>query len=288
MPFRSVARAKQKPEACRGWHIRWSQCLGPRTSMKTLLRLALGLVIIGHAAGASNAEGPVCGDVRCSSYEYCNDYHSQCEPCSSICDENDKNYQIEVCQRKCQAYVRHMRFLLRVQYENLQGEVERLWTLVTIAITTACLSLLVTLCLLVKRLACWKKLCNAFRRTFTGKWLKRTNNVVNANNNATSNNNNRETQSDAEAGVPRQNGLKLTMPTISATVAPSRNSSGNGNSSGSGSATGVTNTTPNTTITTLSRRHPSEDTTLDYAYDNPAMTPSPEAVQLRTKRESSF
>lgn len=94
--------------------------------------------------------------------------------------------------------------------------------------------------------------------------------------------NNNKVQDDAvETGVGnnvnKQNGLKLSMPTISATVvASSQNTTTNSNG------------TPNTTSTPLSRRHPSEDTTLDYAYDNPAMTPSPEAAQLRTKRESSF
>lgn len=84
-------------------------------------------------------------------------------------------------------------------------------------------------------------------------------------------------------GASKASGLKLTMPTISASVAPSRHSA-----NGSEGGAGIGNATPNTTTTSLSRRHPSEDTTLDYAYDNPAMTPSPESVQLRTKRESSF
>lgn len=87
--------------------------------------------------------------------------------------------------------------------------------------------------------------------------------------------NNNKVQDDAEVGgTAKQNGLKLAIPTISATVVAPRSDVGDG--------------TPNTTSTPLSRRHPSEDTTLDYAYDNPAMTPSPEAVQPRTKRESSF
>jgi len=84
-------------------------------------------------------------------------------------------------------------------------------------------------------------------------------------------------QDDVEATVVKENGLKLAMPTISAAV--EQESKSNVNSNG---------TTPETTSTPLSRRYPSEDTTLDFAYDNPAMTPSPEAAQLRTKRESSF
>lgn len=74
----------------------------------------------------------------------------------------------------------------------------------------------------------------------------------------------------------QQNTVKVTMPTISASVTSSTESS-NGNS------------TPNTTSTPISRRFPSEDTTLDFAYDNPAMTPSPETIaQAKSKRESSF
>jgi len=93
-------------------------------------------------------------------------------------------------------------------------------------------------------------------------------------------NNKNKVQDDVEAGANKQNGLKLTIPSISATVeTESKNTeNSNGNS-----------TSPNTTSTPLSRRHASEDTTLDYAYDNPAMTPSPETVQTRTKtRESAF
>jgi hypothetical protein len=83
-----------------------------------------------------------------------------------------------------------------------------------------------------------------------------------------------------EASANKQNGLKLTIPSISATVETESKSTENSNGN---------STSPNTTSTPLSRRHASEDTTLDYAYDNPAMTPSPETAQARTKaRESAF
>ena len=261
--------------------------------MRRLVQLALGLLIVARASGAVNSGGVKCLEVQCPTFNHCNDYSNQCEACSSVCDETGSNYQQEVCNGKCQAYVRHM---LQKQYNEFRGDLERLWTLVTIAIVTACLSLLGLLWIFARRLARWNKLHGPFHRAFTGNWMKR-NSTATANNNNSNNNNShrhRETQSDAEMGTTRQNGLILMMPSISASVAPSRNDSGNvsgnssGSRSGSGSATGIANNTPNTTITSLSRRHPSEDTTLDYAYDNPAMTPSPEAVQLRTNRESSF
>ena len=80
---------------------------------------------------------------------------------------------------------------------------------------------------------------------------------------------------DVEAGVPKQNGLKLTMPTISGSVAVSERMS-------------TDDGTPSTTNTDLSKSNACEDSVLDYAYDNLAMTPSPDTSQSRSKRESSL
>lgn len=123
------------------------------------------------------------------------------------------------------------------------------------------------------------------------------NNTASKKNNNNLENNNKAAD-DVEVVACRRNGPRLAMPTISATVAPARipvNGKENGNGQGrgqprdnAGACDAINNDTPNTTTTSLSGRHPSEDTTLDYAYDNPAMTPSPESVQIRTNRESSF
>lgn len=92
--------------------------------------------------------------------------------------------------------------------------------------------------------------------------------------------NKNKVQDDVEANANKQNGLKLSIPSISATVESESKSSENSKGN---------NSSPNTTSTPLSRRCASEDKTLDFSYDNPAMTPSPEAAQMRTKaRESSF
>lgn len=101
--------------------------------------------------------------------------------------------------------------------------------------------------------------------------------------------NKNKVQDDVEAATNKQNSLKLTIPSISATVEQESKIENNNSNSNSSSNSNGNNTTPNTTSTPLSRRHASEDTTLDYAYDNPAMTPSPDSAQLKTKaRESSF
>ncbi|XP_076278552.1 uncharacterized protein LOC143208230 [Lasioglossum baleicum] len=269
-----------------------------------IIVLAVGLLIAGPMAEGMNARRDNCGD-ECAVTHYCNKHNSLCTPCSNICDEG--NYLEKECNAYCRAYLVTR---MEHQYEDLRSEVSKLWSFATAAIAVAFLSLMVAACLLANRFVKWKTIGGAFHRTFFGTWTKTTS--VNKNNNHENNNK----PEDVETGAHRRNGPKLAMPTISATVAPSRDpgivrqktvGSGNGNGSGQiqvqvqsqgqgrGNETaencaGADNSTPNTTTTTLSLsgRHPCEDTTLDYAYDNPAMTPSPESVQIRRDRESSF
>lgn len=264
--------------------------------------LAVGLLIAGPTAKGMSMRRDNCGD-ECAVDHYCSKHNSLCTPCSNICDEG--TYLEKECNAYCRAYQ-----LTRVEheYEALRSEVSRLWSIATAAIAVAFVSLVVAAYLVASRFVKWKTIGGALHRTFSGSWSKTT--PVNKNNNHENNNK----PEDAEAATHRRNGPKLAMPTISATVAPSRDPAigrqktvASGNGSGqiqvqvqaqgqgrgnetAGNCTGADNGTPNTTTTTLSLsgRHPSEDTTLDYAYDNPAMTPSPESVQIRRDRESSF
>lgn len=210
--------------------------------------------------------GVKCGEKQCNISEYCSPYDSHCRSCSDACDASSRNYQPDECIKDCQVYLHDQRYALRMdlgQYDDLREEVEKLRVMFTVTTTLTCFSLLGILYLLGRTLIRWEKIQNTLRAVFSKNWAK-----------ATGKN---KVQDDVEAGVVKQNGLKLSMPTISATVEQEVKSDANSNG-----------TTPETTSTSLSRRHPSEDTTLDFAYDNPAMTPSPEAAQLRTKRESSF
>ncbi|KAK2583344.1 hypothetical protein KPH14_009343 [Odynerus spinipes] len=233
--------------------------------------IILGLCVSSPIAANLSLQGNKCGQKLCKSTEYCSQFDTQCKPCSTICDPGDHNHQPEDCIRDCQEYLHDQRYALRTelsQYEELRGEVDRLRTLLIVTLTLTCLAIIVIVYLLMKAFVRWNKIGSAIRNVFSKKWVKRTFQKAT---------NNNKVQDDVEAAATnaKQNGLKLSMPTISATVASTQDTTNS-------------NATPNTTSTPLSRRHPSEDTTLDYAYDNPAMTPSPEAAQLRTKRESSF
>lgn len=238
--------------------------------MGTLLWTFLGLLIARNARDVLGSQGVKCKDKTCSPLEYCSPFDAFCRPCDEACDVNSRNYQPDECNRDCQAYLHDQRYVLRSEleeYEDLRGEVRKLWIVCIVAITLTCFSVLGMLFLLARSVTRWKRFKSGIQGAFSKKWVKTT----------TVKNN--KVQDDAELGAAKQNGLKLTMPTISGTIVGER-SAGSGASNDNG--------TPNTSSTPLSRKYPSEDTTLDYSYDNPAMTPSPEAAQLRTKRESSF
>ncbi|KYN44686.1 hypothetical protein ALC56_00681 [Trachymyrmex septentrionalis] len=222
--------------------------------------------------------GTRCGDIFCNISQYCSPFDLHCKPCADACNATSHNYQPDECKKDCQFYLHDQRYIQRMdqsrQYDDLREEVERLKYRFVITTILTCFSLLGMLYLLARTLIRWKRIQESLQTIF-----RRNIKVKQANKN--------KVQDDVEA-ANKQNGLKLTIPSISATVEQESKIIENNNSNSNSNSNGI-NTTPNTTSTPLSRRHASEDTTLDYAYDNPAMTPSPDSAQLKTKaRESSF
>ena len=72
-----------------------------RQAARLLLFVASALAI-GTAIAGLNPQGAECGDRRCSTVEYCSPYDKRCQPCSSICDANGRNYQQDECFKDCQ------------------------------------------------------------------------------------------------------------------------------------------------------------------------------------------
>ncbi|XP_029167243.1 protein grindelwald [Nylanderia fulva] len=249
----------------------------PDVIVNSMGLLVIAVIVLARFSHADlDLRGVKCGEKRCNVSEYCSPFDTHCKPCAEACDMESHNYQPEECTKDCQVYLHDQRYIERVasnrQYDDLREEVEKLknWFAVTTTLTS--FSLLGMLYLLGRTLIRWERIQNSLRTVFRKNLAK----VANKN------------KDDVEAAANKQNGLKLTIPSISATVESEPKIVENGNSNNSSNNNG-NSTTPNTTSTPLSRRYASEDTTLDYAYDNPAMTPSPEAAQLRTKaRESSF
>lgn len=234
-------------------------------------------VLVNVVLAELDFRGTKCGEKYCNITEYCSPFDQHCRPCAIACNVSSHNYQPDECTKDCQLYLLDQRYAQHMdqsrQYDDLREEVEKLKYRFVITTTLTCFSLFGMLYLLGRTLIRWKRIQKSLQSVF------RRNIKVKANKN--------KVQDDVEAAVNKQNGLKLTIPNISATV-EQESKIENNNSNSNSNSNGI-NTTPNTTSTPLSRRHASEDTTLDYAYDNPAMTPSPDSAQLKTKaRESSF
>ncbi|XP_044017758.1 protein grindelwald isoform X1 [Aphidius gifuensis] len=252
---------------------------------KMFYKLLVGLFLVGLVgATLDDPEGVKCGQKKCTIMEYCSPYDQQCRPCSNICDTEDHNHQADLCAKDCQVYLHDQRYVLRSELGQngilRDPQIQSLWTIIKIISTVTALLFIIVLFFIIRDYVQFKRFRGKFGKIFGKTWKKKTlkNNKI---------------HDDVETGSSKQQQqqqqqqktLKLSMPTISASItSPTVLTT----SSSSSQETNSSNGTPNTTSTPLSKRHPSEDTTLDYAYDNPAMTPSPETVQSRSKRESSF
>ncbi|XP_033223973.1 protein grindelwald [Belonocnema kinseyi] len=233
--------------------------------MSFALLIICGFLVISSTFATLNPDGLKCGQQKCSTTEYCSPFDSQCRPCSAICDPKSHNHQPDLCTKDCQEYLHDQRYVLRTDLRlegDLRDEIQKQWTLLKISLSLTCISLLAIIFVLTRTLVKWKKVKTFAQKTFRKKWLKVTKHT-------------NKVRDDVEVGVPKQNGLKLTMPTISQSVSASERMS---NEDG----------TPSTTSTDLSKNNASEDNFLGYAYDNLAMTNSPETSQTRHKRESSL
>ncbi|XP_044577665.1 protein grindelwald isoform X1 [Cotesia glomerata] len=244
----------------------------------TLLNLFLVFILaVGISEATLDPVGTKCGEYRCSTSEYCSRFDSQCKPCSSICDSKSHNRQLDLCVTDCQEYLHDQRYVLRAEPgrdENLREDVQRLGSLVKISLALTLITILAIIIFLIQTVVKFKRIRSALEKLFGKKWAK---------------NNNNKVRTDVEAVTvvkPASNAVISTLPTISAAVSPpssaSQGSDSKSNSNGS--------STPDTTSTNVSRKYASEDTTLEFAYDNPAMTPSPENLKdnFKSKHESSF
>lgn len=64
----------------------------------------LGVHINNNGVSANlNVDGSVmCGDRKCSEYEYCSQYDKQCKSCRDICDKKVHNFDETLCENSCQ------------------------------------------------------------------------------------------------------------------------------------------------------------------------------------------
>ncbi|XP_044267075.1 protein grindelwald [Tribolium madens] len=185
-----------------------------------------------------------CGQKKCKRDQFCN-YANDCEPCSKICDKSTHNFDQPECLKKCQDYIHDSRYVQKENNgngdQNLRATVQQLSHMVTVTLTLVCLMLVILASVLIFQMYRWKKKKNITLTTIKNKLFSK------------------KADSVQNKSTPASNQVKNEKPDLRLEISPESTHSGH---------------SPVTVTTSISRR-PAEDSTLDYAYDNPAMSSSP-------------
>ncbi|XP_046397898.1 protein grindelwald [Ischnura elegans] len=264
----------------------------------------LSCIVIMLSSIPDSAEGALslskkCGDISCSPTEYCSQFDKRCKSCESVCEEDSHNFQEDVCQRDCQDYLHDKRYA-RIDGEKIDSDVGKLNDAVHQLTQLATASLAVSTILLV---ACAAFVCFMWCRgrgtsgardaeagqggrdlasylhgkITTSKKSDKVGGTVTANPNANCLKLDLSAAAQASQVQQPQGNSRQTpqpqAPTPTEKAAPSSTPTTAGGRSDRTDAYSPTTTT--TPLSTRPPRYPTEDTTLDYAYDNRALTPSP-------------
>ncbi|ENN78665.1 protein grindelwald [Dendroctonus ponderosae] len=198
----------------------------------------IGCVISGAAQGGITLALPKCGQKTCNYHEFCSVFDNTCQLCAHICNQSSNNYEEVDCEKHCQNYLHDTRYVRTGSTDDdLRGTVEKLSSMVTINLTLVIFMLLVLACVFCFQLYRWKVKKNITLAVIKGKMFGK--NDSSATTNSTSNQDNKK----------RDLRLEIPSPTVNSDHSP-------------------------VTVSTSIDRRPAEDSTLDYAYDNPVMAKS--------------
>lgn len=207
-----------------------------------VILVLVGVWCLNGAVGDGiTVSGTKCGQKTCKTNEFCSAVHFTCEDCGDgVCDSTSHNYEEAVCEKQCQNYLHDLRYVTKSGSDDgdLRATVDRLSRMITVTLSLVILLILILLCLLGFQLYRWKVKKNITFAAIRNKFFKKSDPERETAPNPPSRNNKRD--------------LKLEMP----------------------STTARSDHSPVTVSTSIDRR-PAEDSTLDYAYDNPAMNKSP-------------
>ncbi|XP_075212679.1 grindelwald isoform X2 [Lycorma delicatula] len=205
-------------------------------------------LVSGASAGLTLAKK--CGYTNCNKYEYCNT-DTACDSCEKICDIKSHNYEQGSCETNCQDYIHDQlnSYINGSKFAQLEDKVRTLQVLNIITLTVLILVLVGGVIVYVawhhyRRFLYNKHNLNPKKQEIK----KKITNVISNNNDAIT-----ENRLSLQIPPPLAESEQGCLPSA------------------------VTTTTP------LSTRHPSEDNTLEYAYDNPGLIPSPHCNLRRTE-----
>ena len=69
----------------------------------------LPLVTTMPAFSALSASGVKCGQKICEIFQYCNEFHEDCDDCKNICEDKHHNYDDEICKTQCRGEILFLR-----------------------------------------------------------------------------------------------------------------------------------------------------------------------------------
>ncbi|XP_013184821.1 protein grindelwald [Amyelois transitella] len=226
-----------------------------------MCRLAPLLAVAGLASASASAQLPdvKCGQLRCKANEYCSPDTNRCAPCDVICNRTHHNYDSGLCVQECQNYLLDLRYLHQGDAEgSLKLQAVQRQAQAALIISVVSLALLALVLIIVCR--------GRYSWAYLKKKFQPTKNRVNNHPAGLTHHN-----PHAEMIRPKpETKLEIRSPdrpqALNVRDLDTRTSHAD-RSQGA--------MTPKTVSTALSNRHPAEDSTLDFAYDNRALNVTP-------------
>lgn len=221
------------------------------------------LALAGVASAQLTLDGVKCGQLKCAFDEYCSSETNRCAACNIACNKTHHNYDSGLCVKECQGYLLDLRYLHQGRditppatgdYNSVRHQAQA-----ALIISVVSLAVLVLILIIVCR--------GRFTWSYIKKKFQPAKNRVNIHSNAGITHCNPH----AEMARPKPD-LKLEMrnPNPRAQPLNARDLDTRTQTEKSQGAT-----TPKTVSTSLNNRHPAEDTTLDFSYDNRALNVLP-------------
>ncbi|KAI8430732.1 hypothetical protein MSG28_000916 [Choristoneura fumiferana] len=225
------------------------------------------LAVAGAASAQLVLDGVRCGQLLCQLDEYCSPETNRCAPCSIICNKTHHNYDSGMCIKECQGYLLDLRYMRRSQDSESSEDygTERIFLLraraALIMSGVALAALLLVIILVCRSKFSWRYLKQKFQPTKNRVKQYPATGLTHHNPHAEM----PKPKPELKLDIPNPEPLKRPQP-LNARDLETRTSQTE-KSQGA--------TTPKTMSTALSNRHPAEDTTLDFSYDNMGMNVTP-------------
>lgn len=229
-----------------------------------MFRYACLLAIVSAAAAQLTLDGIKCGQLTCQLDEYCSPETNRCAPCSVACNKSHHNYDSGLCIKECQGYLLDLRYMRKS--ENVApppdiSSVQRQAQTALIVSSIAIAVILLFVIILCRGRLSWRYIKQKLQPS-KNRVKQYPTDLTHHNPHAELPKPKPELKLEIRNPEPpkRQNQQPLNVRDLDARTQTERSQGA---------------TTPKTISTALSNRHPAEDTTLDFSYDNMGMNVTP-------------